>query len=69
MDAPLPKTASKRQSSGSLTTKTERGASDVKITTMGIDLVKEVFQIHSVDEHGKAALRKQLRRSKMANFC
>ena len=38
----------------------------MKITTIGIDLAKEVFQIHGVDEHGKAVLRKQLRRSKMA---
>ncbi|SDY62635.1 hypothetical protein SAMN05421754_101553 [Nitrosomonas sp. Nm58] len=40
----------------------------MKITTIGIDLAKEVFQIHGVDEHGKAVLRKQLRRSKMAEF-
>ena len=41
----------------------------MKITTIGIDLAKEVFQIHGVDEHGKVALRKQLKRSEMANFC
>ena len=40
----------------------------MKITTIGIDLAKEVFHIHGVDEHGKAVLRKQLRRSKMAEF-
>lgn len=40
----------------------------MKITTIGIDLAKEVFQIHGVDKHGKAVLRKQLRRSKMAEF-
>ncbi|MGZ8984579.1 MAG: IS110 family RNA-guided transposase [Methylotenera sp.] len=40
----------------------------MKITTIGIDLAKEVFQIHGVDTHGKAALRKQLRRSEMAKF-
>lgn len=40
----------------------------MKITTIGIDLAKEVFQIHGVDEHGKTVLRKQLRRSKMAEF-
>lgn len=40
----------------------------MKITTIGIDLAKEVFQIHGVDEHGKVVLRKQLRRSKMAEF-
>lgn len=40
----------------------------MKITTIGIDLAKEVFQIHGVDERGKAVLRKQLRRAEMAKF-
>ena len=40
----------------------------MKITTIGIDLAKEVFQIHGVDEYGKIVLRKQLRRGKMAKF-
>lgn len=40
----------------------------MKITTVGVDLAKEVFQIHCVDEHGKAALRKQLKRKDMAKF-
>jgi transposase len=40
----------------------------MKITTIGIDLAKEVFQIHGVDDHGKTVLRKQLRQNKMTNF-
>lgn len=40
----------------------------MKITTIGIDLAKEVFQIHGVNEHGKVMLRKQLRRSAMTKF-
>ena len=40
----------------------------MKITTIGVDLAKEVFQIHGVDEYGKIVLRKQLRRGKMAKF-
>ena len=32
----------------------------MKITTIGIDLTKNVFQVHGVDERGKAVLRKQL---------
>jgi transposase len=40
----------------------------MKITTVGIDLAKEVFQIHGVNEHGKVILRKQLRRNAMINF-
>jgi transposase len=35
----------------------------MKITTIDIDLVKEVFQIHGVEDHGKIMLRKQLRRN------
>jgi len=40
----------------------------MKITTIGIDLAKNVFQIHGVDAHGNAVLRKKLDRSKMAAF-
>ena len=40
----------------------------MKITTIGIDLAKEVFQIHGVDSCGKVLLRKQLRRNEMAKF-
>ncbi|SFF23985.1 transposase [Nitrosomonas sp. Nm166] len=40
----------------------------MKITTIGIDLAKEVFQIHGVDMHGKTGLRKQLRRSEMVKY-
>jgi len=44
----------------------------MKITTIGIDLAKdlakEIFQIHGVDIHGKAVLRKPLRRGEMAKF-
>ena len=45
-----------------------KGASTMKITTVGIDLAKDVFQVHGIDEHGKAVLRKQLRRDQMAAF-
>ena len=38
----------------------------MKITTVGIDLAKNVFQVHGVDERGKVVLRKQLRRDQMA---
>lgn len=40
----------------------------MKITTIGIDLAKNVFQVHGIDEHGKAVLKKQLRREHMAQF-
>jgi len=40
----------------------------MKITTVGLDLAKSVFQVHGVDVRGKAMLRKQLKRSEMATF-
>ena len=42
------------------------GASTVKITAIGIDLAKNVFQVHGVDEHGKAVFNKPLKREQMA---
>jgi transposase len=40
----------------------------MKITTVGIDLAKNVFQVHGVDERGKAGLRKQLKRKDVVSF-
>jgi transposase len=40
----------------------------MKITTVGIDLAKNVFQVHGIDERGKVVLKKQLRRDQMAPF-
>ena len=40
----------------------------MKITTVGIDLAKNVFQDHAVDERGTVVLRKQLRRDQMTAF-
>lgn len=40
----------------------------MKIMTVGIDLAKNVFQVHGIDEHGKAVLKKQLRRDQMSVF-
>src|SRR5471032_1913355 len=45
-----------------------KGASTMKITTTGIDLAKNVFQVHGVDAQGKAVLRKKLDRSKMTEY-
>jgi transposase len=50
-----------------MTTK-QKGASDMKITAMGIDLAKSIFQIHGVDERGKVVVRKQLKRSEMSGY-
>jgi transposase len=40
----------------------------MKITRVGLDIAKQVFQVHGVDEHGKARLRKQLSRAKVLEF-
>jgi transposase len=40
----------------------------MKLTTVGIDLAKNVFQVHGIGEHGKVLLKKQLRRDQMATF-
>ena len=34
----------------------------MKMTTVGIDLAKNEFQIHGVNEHGKNIVKKQLKR-------
>ncbi len=40
----------------------------MKINTLGIDLAKTVFQVHSVDEQGRVVVRKRLLRNKLLNF-
>ena len=40
----------------------------MKITTVGIDLAKNVFQVHGVDERGRAVLKKQLKRHQVVVF-
>ena len=40
----------------------------MKITTVGLDLAKSVFVIHGVDEYGKSALKKQLKREQVLPF-
>jgi len=37
----------------------------MNIKTIGVDLAKSVFQLHGVDERGKAVIQKRLRRSKV----
>lgn len=40
----------------------------MKVTTIGIDLAKNVFQVHGVDQHGKMAIQKRLRRQQVLTF-
>jgi transposase len=37
----------------------------MKITTVGVDLAKNVFTVHGVDEHGRPVLRKTVRRGRL----
>lgn len=40
----------------------------MKITTVGLDLAKAVFQVHGVDERGKVVVRKQLKRKDVLSY-
>src|SRR6187455_2155594 len=40
----------------------------MKITTIGLDLAKSIFQVHGVDATGEVVVRKSLRRSQMLPF-
>jgi transposase len=40
----------------------------MKVTTVGIDLAKNVFQLHGVNEWGKPIIKKQLKRNQVAEF-
>jgi hypothetical protein len=40
----------------------------MNVSTIGIDLAKNVFQLHGVNELGKTVIKKQIRRDQMAKF-
>src|ERR1700694_4449303 len=44
------------------------GAIHMQISTIGIDIAKNVFQLHGVDAAGKPVLKKQLRRGQVIEF-
>ncbi len=39
-----------------------------EVTTIGLDLAKNVFQVHGVDGSGKPIIRRQLRRRQVLAF-
>ncbi|MER5174044.1 IS110 family transposase, partial [Thioclava sp. CPCC 100088] len=39
-----------------------------EITTVGLDLAKNVFQVHGADARGQVVLRKKLRRAQVLDF-
>ena len=40
----------------------------MQITTIGLDIAKNVFQVHGIDANETAVVRKQLRRSQVLAF-
>ena len=40
----------------------------MQITTIGLDIAKNVFQVHGIDAAEKVVVRKQLRRSQVLAF-
>src|SRR6202040_1668838 len=45
-----------------------RGAIHMQVTTIGLDIAKNVFQVHAIDTAEKVVVRKQLRRSQVLEF-
>ena len=39
-----------------------------KVSMIGLDLAKNVFQVHGIDASGKVVVRRQLRRSQVEKF-
>ena len=54
--------------SGNFHNHQKEGASEMKITTIGIDLAKNIFQLHGVDERGKPAARRAMKRDDMLPY-
>src|SRR3954453_9908323 len=46
----------------------QREPSMTKISTIGLDLAKNVFQVHGVDEFGAVVVKRQLRRAAVEKF-
>src|SRR6266571_1514470 len=45
-----------------------RGAVQMQVTAIGLDIAKNVFQVHGIDAAEKVVVRKQLRRSQVMAF-
>jgi len=46
----------------------QKEPSVMKICTVGLDLAKNVFQVHGIDEGGEVVVRRALRRRRMIPF-
>src|SRR5580693_4694424 len=62
---PLPTTSSDRLI---VVNESHQGAVPMQITTIGLDIAKNVFQVHGIDAAEKVIVRKQLRRGQMLAF-
>jgi 2-C-methyl-D-erythritol 4-phosphate cytidylyltransferase len=45
-----------------------QGAAQMQVTTIGLNIAKNVFQVHAIDTAEKVVVRKQLRRSQVPAF-
>ncbi len=45
-----------------------REGTSMKATTIGLDIAKQIFQVHGADAEGRAVLRQRLRRNQVAAF-
>src|SRR5882757_6887837 len=61
-DRPLPATRCHRVI---VAIESHQGALHMQISTIGLDIAKNVFQVHGIDAKEKVVARKQLRRSQM----
>jgi hypothetical protein len=65
MDAPRGFTMSH---TGACLTNQKEETSMTKVTTVGLDLAKSVFQVHGADQDGRPVVRKKLRRAQVIPF-
>jgi hypothetical protein len=47
---------------------TKRGGSEMEVTTIGIDLAKNVFAVCGAESSGRVVMRRQLRRAQVLSF-
>ena len=65
----LPLPASRCQSVVVINNHEQEEPSAMKVSTVGIDLAKNVFQVHAIDDDGEVIVRRALRRRRVIPFC
>ncbi len=53
---------------GSVINQTKMGESEMKLKRVGVDLAKQVFQVHGVDAQERVVVRRQIRRGQLLAF-